>query len=153
MLVRAVLAGQERNGRASASAAERLSPAQVLALGVVGDRRLTISEMAAGTGVRLSSATRMAQGLERMGLLERVVPVEGDRRRRLVALTRSGSAALEARRAIQRRRFAELVAPLPPEARAVLGAGVKVMAAALEIAARMETAPACAERGEEPADA
>lgn len=141
LLVRAVLAGQERTRRDDAGVAERLSPAQVLALGVVGDRRVTISELAAGSGVRLSSATRMAQGLERMGLLERVTPAEGDRRRRMVALTPAGADALEARRVIQRRRFSELVAPLPPQARGVLADGVRVMAAALAIAAGLDGAP------------
>jgi len=135
-LVRLVLARQERR-RQGRTPEERISPPQQLALLVLHDGPRGIGEVARGTGVAVSSATRMVQGLERAGFVVRHEGgADGDRRRRPVALTAEGRRVLEASVALRAGRLRDLVAPLTPAQRAVLVEGVEVVAHALQLAER-----------------
>ena len=90
-----ILARQERR-RDGATAGERLTTPQHITLLSLADGPLAVSEVAAVTGVAVSTATRMVQSLERAGWVERTTPVPGDdRRRRPVALTGEGRAVAE----------------------------------------------------------
>jgi DNA-binding MarR family transcriptional regulator len=92
-----------------------------------------VSEVAQGTGVAVSTATRMLQGLARMGLVE-VEPAGGDRRRRNTRLTDEGRRILEASLALRDARFTALIAPLSDRDRAALVDGVRALTRALSLA-------------------
>ncbi|WP_343232954.1 MarR family winged helix-turn-helix transcriptional regulator [Miltoncostaea marina] len=117
--------------RADATAAERLTVPQHLALLALAGGPLAISELAARTGVAVSTATRMAQGLGREGWVERVAG-DGDRRRRPVRLTAAGRAVMEEASAVTERRYRELLAALGPGDRADLVAGVAALLKAVQ---------------------
>lgn len=134
VLVRFALARQERRRR-EAAPERRLSPPQQLTLLVLRDGPVPVSGVAEGTGVAVSSATRMLQGLERQGLVERrVAPAGADRRLRHMGLTPAGRELLDRSLEVRRERFRELVAPLAPEDRAALLRGVLVAAEMLRLA-------------------
>ncbi|MFN8110690.1 MAG: MarR family transcriptional regulator [Thermoleophilia bacterium] len=146
-LVRLVLARAERRRRAS-TPGERLGPEQMLTLMCIDDGALSVGEVAEATGVAISTATRMLQGLERGGLVERA-PSVADRRRRLVQLTPEGQRVLHESGAARRRRVRALVAPLSLEERAVLLAGIRVFAGAMQ-ADQEAHDPAAASGGDAP---
>jgi DNA-binding MarR family transcriptional regulator len=80
---------------------------------------VTISEVASVLGVTLPSASKMADDLQRLGLLERC-PDQQDRRRSILSLTQSGHDTY--RRAVDsvRRQMAEKFVSLSPTERGVL---------------------------------
>jgi DNA-binding MarR family transcriptional regulator len=114
-----------------ATAAERLSPQQHLALSALASGPLAMGQLASETGVAVSTATRMAQGLERMGLVGRVQGEDADRRRRYVALTPLGSEVLAEASALSARRIETLLAVLSPEERRAIVAGMSALTQAL----------------------
>jgi DNA-binding MarR family transcriptional regulator len=124
------MARAERRAR-GATIAERLSPAQNLALAAMSEGSLTMGDLAAATGVAVSTATRMVQGLERLGLVARGPVRDEDRRRRYVGLTADGEEVLRRSAQIQVDRLTALLAPLDPEERAAIVAGVRVFTRAL----------------------
>jgi DNA-binding MarR family transcriptional regulator len=128
-LVRLILARTEQR-KHGATPAERLSPPQHLALLALADGPLGIGELAGATGVAVSTATRMAQGLERAGMVARR-PIGDDRRRREVDLTPHGRAVLTEASAVQARRIEELLTPLSPARRRAILAGVEALTDAL----------------------
>lgn len=115
----------------------RLSPEQQLTLLTLRDGPLGVSEVAQGTGVAVSTATRMLQGLTRMGLVE-AEPGGDDRRRRNTRLTAEGRRILEASLALRDARFAALIAPLSDRDRAALVDGVLAFTKALSLAEEAE---------------
>lgn len=129
-LARRVLARAERR-RSLSTQAERLTTAQHLALEALSDGPLSTSELAAGTGVAVSTATRMIQGLERAGLVAPVVVSAGDRRRRYVQMTSLGRATLGAADDELRMRIRAVLAPLTERERALLIDGMRILGAAL----------------------
>lgn len=128
-----VLARQERR-RAGATPGERLSTPQHLTLLALGGGPLTMSALAEATGVALSTATRMVQGLVREGW---VTPAEpgpaADRRRRPVALTDAGRAVAAAADAAITARVRGLLEHLDPGERAAILAGVRALEKALQL--------------------
>lgn len=140
VLVRSVLHAQERR-RSAPGVGAQISLAQYLALHVIGDRQCTVSQVAEGTGVAVSSATRMIQGLERLGLVERIAAVD-DRRTKVVALTAQGTRAYEHRQRMIVERFAEYVAPLDADTREAFARGVAVITAAIRAVDDARTRPA-----------
>ena len=130
VLARRVLTRAEEK-RSLGTAAERLTTAQHLALAALGDGPLSTSELAAHTGVAISTATRMIQGLDRAGLVAPAGGPIGDRRRRYVEMTPFGRATLAAADDDLRGRIRALLVRLTERERAVLMAGVQVLGAAL----------------------
>jgi DNA-binding MarR family transcriptional regulator len=86
-----------------------------------GPRRL--SSLAADEGVAQPSMTQLVQRLERQGLVERRRDA-GDRRIVWVVITEAGRRLLADRRDSRAGELARLLATLPPEDEATLGAAV-----------------------------
>lgn len=115
--------------------ADRLTFSQRLVLSALGDGPLTVSELASATGVGLSSATRMAQRLGRMGLVERADPGgDDDGRRRYIGLTALGRATAAESRALLSARLRELLGPLSDRGRRDVLAGMEAVVEALQLA-------------------
>ncbi|MGD9572978.1 MAG: MarR family winged helix-turn-helix transcriptional regulator [Thermoleophilia bacterium] len=133
-LVPLVLARQERR-RASATPAERLTTPQHLTLAALAGGPLTMSALAAATGVAVSTATRMVQTLVREGWVEPAAVAEAgaDRRRRPVRLTGAGRAVLEAADREILGRFRALVGYLDDEERAAMSAAVRAVEKAIQL--------------------
>lgn len=130
-LARLILARAERRHRA-ATAGERLTTPQHLALTALSAGPLGTSELAARTGVAVSTATRMIQGLERLGYVRPAKVDEGDRRRRFVELTPLGRRTLAEGDEAIRARLRRLLAPLTPEQRDLILEATRVVTDALE---------------------
>lgn len=128
-----VLARQERR-RGGATAAERLSTPQHLTLLALADGPLTMSVLAAATGVALSTATRMVQSLAREGwVAPAAAPGETDRRRRPVGLTPEGREVMDGASAILRGRLRGLLSHLEPAERASILDGVRALEKAIQL--------------------
>ncbi len=128
-----VLARQERR-RAGATPGERLSTPQHLTLLALAGGPLTMSALAEATGVALSTATRMVQGLAREGWVVPAEPVAGaDRRRRPVALTEEGRAVATAADAAIAARVRGLLEFLDPDERAAVLAGAQALEKAVQL--------------------
>lgn len=140
---RLVLARQERR-KAGATAGERLSTPQHVALLALADGPLAISDVAAVTGVAVSTATRMVQALEREGWVARADPGPGaDRRRRPVALTAQGRAVMDEATDVLKARLRRLLVHLDEEEARALVAGLQAFTKAIQaddIAAGLATA-------------
>jgi DNA-binding MarR family transcriptional regulator len=117
--------------RTLSTAAERLTTAQHLALSAIARGPLSTSELAAHTGVALSTSTRMIQGLERAGFVQPFAATNRDRRRRYVQATPLGHETLAAADDRLRARIQALIAPLTDAERAQLIEGVKILRGAL----------------------
>jgi DNA-binding MarR family transcriptional regulator len=93
-----------------------MTVAQYLALEAVARGQDSGAELARGAGVSQAAVSQLVAALESAGLLERA-EAAGDRRRRPLALTRAGRAALRSAQARVRERLAEPLRELPgPEA-------------------------------------
>jgi DNA-binding MarR family transcriptional regulator len=127
-----ILARQERR-RDGATAGERLTTSQHITLLCLADGPLAVSEVAAATGVAVSTATRMVQSLERAGWVERTARVAGDdRRRRPVALTDEGQAVAEEAGEVVRARLRGLAERLDDDGRRAVLEGLAAFALALQ---------------------
>jgi DNA-binding MarR family transcriptional regulator len=129
-LTRQLLSRVERRRQASRGEIMLSSP-QHLALVELSDGPLTISELARQTGVAVSTATRMAQGLGRLGLVDPLDVSAGDRRLRHVAISTSGRRAMEAETAAQAGRVRALLLRLTPGQRSAVLRGVEALHIAL----------------------
>jgi DNA-binding MarR family transcriptional regulator len=104
-----------------------LSAPRLSALSVVVFRGpLTLSELAAAEQVRAPTITRLVQGLERAGLLQRV-PDPADRRVTRVRATAAGRRLLAAGRARRVRRLATDIGRLRAADRATLARAVDLL--------------------------
>ena len=140
-ILRLVLARREHRREADTPEG-RLSPEQQLTLMVLQAGPLSVSEVAHGAGVAVSTATRMLQGLTRLGFVEpEPEPSPEDRRRRTTRITEEGRRVLVASIALRNARFAELLGPLSDEDREALLRGVMALTKAIALA-RGDGAPA-----------
>jgi DNA-binding MarR family transcriptional regulator len=130
-LARLILARAERRHTA-ATAGERLSVPQHLALSALVDGPLGTSELASRTGVAVSTATRMIQGLERLGYVGPADVDDGDRRRRFTELTDLGRRTLDEADGALRGRLRALITPLSPEQRDVILEAVGIITRTIE---------------------
>ena len=103
-----------------------------LALSALAAGPLGTSELAQRTGVAVSTATRMIQGLERLGYVGPAEVDEGDRRRRFVQLTDLGRATLAEGDAALRARLRGLIEPLSPGQRELILEAVGVITRTME---------------------
>lgn len=116
------------------TAAERLSTPQHLALLALAHGPLTISALAAATGVAVSTATRMAQALGRAGWIAAAPGAPGDdRRRRPVELTAEGRAVMDEASAVTEERVRALLAALDGSERAAIVAGAAALLKAVQL--------------------
>lgn len=129
-LTRQLLSRVERRRQASGGEV-LLSAPQHLALLELSDGPLTISELARRTGVAVSTATRMAQGLRRLGLVGHLEVSAGDRRLRHIAISESGRRAMKAETEAQAERVRALLRRLTPEQRSTVLSGVEALHIAL----------------------
>ena len=128
-----VLARQERR-REGATPAERLSTPQHLTLLALADGPLTMSALAAATGVASSTATRMVQALTRGGWVAPADPGgEADRRRRPVTLTPEGREVMDGASDTLRLRLRGLFSHLDADERAAILAGVRALEKAVQL--------------------
>jgi DNA-binding MarR family transcriptional regulator len=128
-----VLARQERR-REGATVGERMSTPQHIALLALADGPVAISDVAAASGVAVSTATRMVQGLEREGWVERATSGPGDdRRRRPVTLTPAGRAAMEDASDVLRGRFRSLLGHLDAGERRAVLEGLHALTKAIQV--------------------
>ena len=130
-LARLILARSERRHMA-ATAGERLSVPQHLALSALAAGPLGTSELASRTDVAVSTATRMIQGLERLGYVGPADVDDGDRRRRFVQLTDLGRETLAEGDAALRARLRGLIEPLAPGQRELILEAVDVITRTME---------------------
>jgi DNA-binding MarR family transcriptional regulator len=130
-LARLILARAERRHTA-ATAGERLSTPQHLALSALAAGPLGTSELAQRTGVAVSTATRMIQGLERLGYVCPADVGDGDRRRRFVTLTDLGRATLAEGDAALRARLRGLIEPLTDDERELILEAVAIITRTME---------------------
>jgi DNA-binding MarR family transcriptional regulator len=127
-----ILARQERR-RDGATPGERLTTPQHVTLLSLAEGPLAVSEVAAATGVAVSTATRMVQSLERAGWVERTARIAGDdRRRRPVALTGEGRAVAAEAGEVVRARLRGLAERLDDDGRRAVLEGLAAFAAALQ---------------------
>jgi DNA-binding MarR family transcriptional regulator len=139
-----ILARQERRA-AGATEGERLTTPQQLTLRALADGPRAVSEVAAATGVAVSTATRMLQSLARSGWVEPAAPgAGGDRRRRPVRLTRAGRRVLGDAESALRARIRELLGRLDADERAAIVRGLAALARALQLDERSSDLPAAA---------
>lgn len=124
-------------GAARTSPSDRLTIAQRLTLNALVEGPLAMSDLAHQTGVALSTATRMAQRLERMGLVRRTDAHAGDdRRRRYIGLTDEGRDVARQADELLVERMRVLLAPLSPRRRRDLVAGMEALIEAFQLADR-----------------
>jgi DNA-binding MarR family transcriptional regulator len=126
-----ILARQERRA-AGATEGERLTTPQHLTLLALADGPLSVSDVAARTGVAVSTATRMLQSLARAGWVRRAAATaDRDRRRRPVELTPAGRRVMDQAGDALRARIRELLERLDDEERAAIVIGMRALARAL----------------------
>lgn len=140
-IVRRLMAKAD-DGDPDAPRGDRLTGPQHVTLDALGLGPLTVGDVAAATGVAVSTATRMIQGLERQGLVADAHVPDTDRRRRHVELTETGRSALAEQDAAIADRARRMIATLTPAERGDLLRGLVVMSRAL-----------ATPYGDEPADA
>ena len=127
-----ILARQEGR-RQGATEGERVTTPQHLTLLALADGPRSVSEVAAETGVAVSTATRMLQSLMRVEWVQPATPAAGeDRRRRPVELTPEGRRVLEQADEVMRARVRRLLEVLDEEERAAVVAGLAAFARALQ---------------------
>jgi DNA-binding MarR family transcriptional regulator len=119
-LFRAVL---RASGRGVPGGETELTLSQYFVMDALADEALTVSEVARAAQVAVPTATRALRALERRGFVDRTRDDEEDRRLVTVALTDSGHAVLDEKRAWVRERQREIFEGLSPsERRTVTGA-------------------------------
>ena len=129
-LARLVLARHEARREGMRAGASLTTP-QHLTLTALRDGPLAMSELAGATGVAVSTATRMVQGLRRAGLVAPAAVDDGDARRRYVAITQAGREAADREGAAQLARVREVLGRLDPARRAAVLDGMRALTDAL----------------------
>lgn len=124
-------------GAARTTPSDRLTIAQRLTLNALVAGPVAMSDLAQQTGVAVSTATRMVQRLERMGLVHRADTRAGDdRRRRYIGLTDDGRDVAQQADEVLVERMRVLLAPLSPQRRRDLVAGMEALIEAFHLADR-----------------
>lgn len=106
-----------------------------------------MSQLGEELHISVSAVTQMADRLEKVGLVERILEENGDRRTRHLQLTLHGQSLILARRALRTDRAAHTLALLPPLMRETVLDVLETLLTASRALPRMENAPG--QRGEE----
>ena len=97
----------------------KLTPSKLRALDLLAEHDLRVGQLAAGIGIDDTTATRLVDRLEVMGLVDRRIEA-GDRRATTVALTRAGKELVAGIAAQRQLFFCNVLDGLEPDERAEL---------------------------------
>jgi DNA-binding MarR family transcriptional regulator len=97
----------------------KLTPSKLRALDLLSEQDLRVGQLAAGIGIDDTTATRLVDRLEAMGLVDRRVE-PGDRRVTTVALTLAGEELVAGIAAQRQLFFCDVLDGLEPDERAEL---------------------------------
>jgi DNA-binding MarR family transcriptional regulator len=97
----------------------KLTPSKLRALDLLAEHDLRVGQLAAGIGIDDTTATRLVDRLEVMGLVDRRIEA-GDRRATTVALTRAGKELVAGIAAQRQLFFCHVLDGLEPDERAEL---------------------------------
>jgi DNA-binding MarR family transcriptional regulator len=97
----------------------KLTPSKLRALDLLAEHDLRVGQLAAGIGIDDTTATRLVDRLEVMGLVDRRIET-GDRRATTVALTRAGKELVAGIAAQRQLFFCDVLDGLEPDERAEL---------------------------------
>lgn len=97
----------------------KLTPSKLRALDLLAEHDLRVGQLAAGIGIDDTTATRLVDRLEVMGLVDRRIEA-GDRRATTVALTRAGKELVAGIAAQRQLFFCDVLDGLEPDERAEL---------------------------------
>lgn len=97
----------------------KLTPSKLRALDLLSEHDLRVGQLAAGIGIDDTTATRLVDRLEVMGLVDRRIE-SGDRRATTVALTRAGKELVAGIAAQRQLFFCDVLDGLEPDERAEL---------------------------------
>jgi len=124
-LIRAVL---KASGRGVPGGETELTLSQFFVMDALADEALTVSEVARAARVAVPTATRSLRALETRGFVNRVRNDEEDRRLVTVALTPSGRAVLDEKRAWVQGRQREIFEGLSAAERATVTGALSAIA-------------------------
>ena len=128
-LIRAVL---KASGRGVPGGETELTLSQFFVMDALADEALTVSEVARAARVAVPTATRSLRALETRGFVNRVRNDEEDRRLVTVALTPSGRAVLDEKRAWVQGRQREIFEGLSAAERATVTGALSAIAHNIE---------------------
>lgn len=128
-MIRAVL---KASGRGVPGGETELTLSQYFVMDALADEALTVSEVARTARVAVPTATRALRGLETRGFIDRERNEEEDRRLVTVALTRSGRAVLDEKRAWVHDRQRELFQGLSPAEQSTVSGALSAIAHNIE---------------------
>ena len=94
----------------------KLTPSKLRALDLLSERDLRVGQLAARIGIDDTTATRLVDRLEALGLVDRRIEA-ADRRATTVALTRAGQELVEGIAAERQRFFCDVLDGLEPDER------------------------------------
>jgi MarR family transcriptional regulator, organic hydroperoxide resistance regulator len=124
-LFRAVL---KASGRGVPGGETELTMSQFFVMDAMADEALTVSEVARAARVAVPTATRALRALETRGFVDRERNDDEDRRLVTVALTASGQAVLDEKRAWVHMRQGEIFESLTPDERATISGALSAIA-------------------------
>jgi MarR family transcriptional regulator, organic hydroperoxide resistance regulator len=128
-LVRAVL---KASGRGVPGGETELTLSQYFVMGAMADEAQTVSEVARAARVAVPTATRALRALETRGFVDRERNDDVDRRLVTVALTPSGRAVLDEKRAWVQERQREIFDGLDPAERDSVTGALRAIAHTIE---------------------
>lgn len=128
-LIRAVL---KASGRGVPGGETELTLSQYFVMDALAGDALTVSEVARSAGVAVPTATRALRALETRNFLDRERNDGKDRRLVTVALTRSGRAVLDEKRAWVHQRQREILDSLTAAERATVTGALRAIAHSID---------------------
>jgi DNA-binding MarR family transcriptional regulator len=120
------------SGRGVPGGETELTLSQYFVMEALADDALTVSEVARSAQVAVPTATRALRALERRGFVDRRRDDGEDRRLVSVALTRSGHAVLDEKRAWVRERQREIFEGLSPAERRTVTSAMRAIAHSID---------------------
>jgi DNA-binding MarR family transcriptional regulator len=120
------------SGRGVPGGDTELTLSQYFVMEALADDALTVSEVARSAQVAVPTATRALRALERRGFVDRRRDDDEDRRLVTVALTRSGHAVLDEKRAWVRERQREIFEGLSPAERRTVTSALRAIAHSID---------------------
>jgi MarR family transcriptional regulator, organic hydroperoxide resistance regulator len=120
------------SGRGVPGGETELTLSQYFVMEALAEDELTVSEVARSAQVAVPTATRALRALERRGFVDRRRDDDEDRRLVTVALTQSGHAVLDEKRAWVRERQREIFEGLSPAERRTVTGTLKALAHSID---------------------
>jgi MarR family transcriptional regulator, organic hydroperoxide resistance regulator len=120
------------SGRGVPGGETELTLSQYFVMEALAEEEQTVSEVARSAQVAVPTATRALRALERRGFVDRRRDDDEDRRLVSVALTRSGHAVLDEKRAWVRERQREIFEGLSPAERRTVTSAMRAIAHSID---------------------